>query len=387
MWRRSYTALIALCLGVNAQAEPFVPRDDSLVVLRIESARERSEIVAVERRVAADGTDALAARMLVAAYLEKGRLVAEPRYFGRAEALLTPWLELPQPPAALMLQMADIRQYRHEYERALALLDRVLEREPGLVQGRLMRAAIRQTQGRFDAAHADCKALLGSGETTLGTACLAQVMGMTGSLTKAERLLTALVERSGDLPASQRVWMLTSLADMNDRLGRTDIAETNLEDALTFDPRDRYARLALADLLLGNGRENEVPELLAQMPATEGALLRLAEVGQAGNAVPVEAVVALEARYAEAQLRGERLHLRDLARLHLRLRSDQQTALALARENWTEQREPADARLLAQTALAARDVASINALEAWRSETRYEDQVLDRLLRSARKKS
>jgi hypothetical protein len=143
----------------------------------------------------------------------------------------------------------------------------------------------------------------------------------------------------------------------------------------------------LADLLLEAGRESEVPALLSQMPGTEGALLRLAEIRPHGNPAQVEEVVALKARYAEAQLRGERLHLRDLARLHLRLRSDQQAALALARENWNEQREPADARLLAQAALAAGDVASIEALEKWRSETRYEDHILDRLLRFARKQS
>lgn len=387
MWPRSVIVLMALCLGVNAQAEPFVPRDDSLVVLRIEGTREQSAIAALERQVAADGADVVAVHSLVDAYLERGRLTAEPRYFGRAEALLTPWLEQPQPSAALLLQMADIRQYRHEYERALSLLDRVIESEPGLVQGRLMRASIQQTQGQFIAAHADCRWLLGHGETTLGTACLAQVIGMTGSLTKAERLMTALVERSGDLPASQRAWMLTALADMSDRLGRVEIAAASLEEALAIDPQDHYARLALADLLLETERENEVAGLLAQMPRTEGALLRLAEVGLPENSAQVEDVAALKARYKEAQLRGERLHLRDLARLHLRLPGDQQTALALARENWKEQREPADARLLAQAALAAEDAASIEFLEEWRRETRYEDHTLDRLLRSARKQS
>ena len=110
MWFRPHVVLIALCLGVNAQAEPFLPHDDSLVVLRIERTRAQSGIATLERRVTSNGDDVLAVRMLADAYLERGRLTAEPRYFGRAEALLTPWLERPQPPAALLLQLADIRQ-------------------------------------------------------------------------------------------------------------------------------------------------------------------------------------------------------------------------------------------------------------------------------------
>lgn len=387
MWFRPHLVLIALCLGANARAEPFLPHDDSLVVLRIERTRSQSDLAMLEWRVTSNGDDPAAVRMLADAYLERGRQTAEPRYFGRAEALLTPWLEKPQPPAALMLQLADIRQYRHEYELALAVLDRVLEREPDLVRGRLMRAAIRQTQGHFDAAHADCKWLLARGETTLGMACLAQVMGMTGSLPKAERLMAALVERSANLPANERAWMLTALADMSERLGRSDKAATILKDALAIDPGNQYARLALADLLLAVGRSSEVPELLTLMPRCEGALLRLAEAGQPGSPQQVKELTALEARYKEAQLRGERLHLRDLARLHLLMRDDRLSTLGLARDNWAEQREPADARLLAQAAVAVGDTASLDALERWRAETRYQDQVLDRLLRAARRTS
>jgi predicted Zn-dependent protease len=281
-----------------------------------------------------------------------------------------------------MLRMADIWQYRHEYPKALALLERVLADDPVETRALLMRAAVREAQGRFDLAHADCRLLLGRGEATLGTTCLARALGMTGSLTKAQRLLAALLERARDLPPAQRVWMLTALADMEERLGRTADAEKRLREALDVDAHAHYARLALADLLLDCGRGREIEALLTPMPLTEGAELRLAEARRGLSPSPLDAE-RLEARFDEASLRGERLHRRDLARLNLRVLGDERAALAWALENWSEQREPADARLLAEAALAARDAAALAQLRQWREQTGYEDRQLDRILERA----
>jgi Tfp pilus assembly protein PilF len=368
-----------LAIGGVASADPFVPADDSRIVLRVEMSPERQELRALEQAVESNPTDLIAAQKLVDACLRIGRRTAEPRYFGRAESLLAPWLGRPHPPEALVLRMADIWQYRHEYERALALIERVLTTDPREPRALLMRAAIRQTQGRFDLARADCHALLAHGEPTLGTVCLAQALSMTGSLSRAERLLASLLERSGGVASSQRVWMLTALADMQERMGRADAAELRLRQALEADASAHYARLALADLLLDHGRAEEIPALLAPMPRTEGTLLRLAEVDRQ-RSISSSAGKLLERRFAEAAQRGERLHRRDVARLQLRVMRDKAAALALARDNWNEQHEPADARLLAQAAVAAHDGAALTQLQEWRKATGYEDRALDRIL-------
>lgn len=386
--RRLPLALILLCLGATARAEPFVPTEDSLVVLRIDLPREQERLHPLERAVESNPADALAVEALAGTYLEIGRRSGEPRYFGRAEALLAPWLDRKPVPAALALQMADIWQYRHDYERALALIDQVLAHDRRQPRGLLMRATLHQTQGRFDAARADCHALLARGETALGTTCLAQVLSMTGSLTTAERLLAALVERSPQLPAGQRVWMLTALADVEERLGRADDAEGHLRQALELDAGDHYARLALADLLLDRGGAGEVVGLLARMPGTEGVLLRRAEAQrQSAPARPGSHAALLRARIEEAMQRGERVHRRDLVRLHLRVLGDERKALAFARDNWREQREPADARLLAEAALAARDPATLELLKEWCKRTGYEDRALERMLQAPGRES
>jgi hypothetical protein len=374
------TGLALVLLGVSsAGADPFLPADESLVVLRLGMSPAQQELRTLAWMAEANPQDPVALQALVDASLRLGRHTAEPRYFGRAEALLAPWLERPNAPPALALRMADIRQYRHEYDRALVLIDYVLAANPGEAQALLMRAAIRQTQGRFDLARADCHALLAHGEALLGTTCLAQNLSMTGSLPRAERLLLSLLERSHDVAPSQHVWMLTALSDMEERLGHVEAAELRLRQALETDAYAHYARLALADLLLDHRRGAEVPELLARMPQTEGALLRLAEAERQRSASS-SAGELVQARFEEAAARGERLHRRDVARLQLRVVRDESAALAVARDNWNEQREPADARLLAQAAVAMRDQAALAQLRDWRRATGYQDLVLDRIL-------
>ena len=49
----------------------------------------------------------------------------------------------------------------------------------------------------------------------------------------------------------------------------------------------------------------------------------------------------------------------------LALQGDVPRALALAQQNWHEQREPADARLLLEAALAARDRAAAQPVLDW----------------------
>ena len=88
----------------------------------------------------------------------------------------------------------------------------------------------------------------------------------------------------------------------------------------------------------------------------------------------------LSQRFEEASRRGELLHRRDLARLYLNGLVDRRAALSWALENWKEQREPADARLLAEAALAAGDRASLETIRQWRGRTGYQDVRLERIL-------
>jgi hypothetical protein len=83
-------------------------------------------------------------------------------------------------------------------------------------------------------------------------------------------------------------------------------------------------------------------------------LLRLALAEQPLGAADLpQHVQALQDRFAASRLRGDTTHQGDEARFHLHLMHEPQAALDLALANWAVQREPRDARILLEAALAA----------------------------------
>jgi tetratricopeptide (TPR) repeat protein len=381
------TRAILLCLVIGktgfAHAAPFVPSDPSLIVLRVSSDPALKRIALLEAELSTDPRNLAHIYDLTDAYIAVGRRTTEPRYFGRAEALLRSHLESAAAPATLRLQLADILQYRHEYEAALDEISRALAQERGNTRAHLMRAAIWQASGRFADARIECGLVLASGASAAGGVCLAQVMGMTGQIDRARGLLSKLsTESSSSLPYAS--WLLTALADIEERSGDDSSAERSLRRAVTTNPTDYYARFALADLLLDRNRPGEVVQVLADLPRNESVLMRLAEshaLLHASKANPY--LVTLTERLDAARARGERIHARDLARVKLKLMGDPAGALQTARDNWNQQHEPVDARLLVSCGLAAHDRSVIDAVREWQRRTSYQDVTLNALLAAA----
>ena len=93
-----------------------------------------------------------------------------------------------------------------------------------------------------------------------------------------------------------------------------------------------------------------------------------------------EQAAILGERFAAATLRGDALHLREEARYRLALADDADGALRLATANWRAQREFWDARLVLESALAARDPKAAREVTAWLAATGLEDARLRPLL-------
>ena len=143
---------------------------------------------------------------------------------------------------------------------------------------------------------------------------------------------------------------------------------------------DQFLLAAYADFLLDRGRPGEVAALLKDWTRSDALLLRLALAEKALNAPGLsEHIQALQARFDAAALRGGALHQQEEARFHLYLLGQPSRALALARANWALQREPRDARILLEAALAANDPAAALPALDWLSRSNYEDPHLRRL--------
>ena len=73
------------------------------------------------------------------------------------------------------------------------------------------------------------------------------------------------------------------------------------------------------------------------------------------------------------------MHQKEEARYRLALRGDGAGALPLAQANYAVQREPADARILLEAALAARQPAAAEPALRWLAEHRVQSTVLQAL--------
>lgn len=99
-------AAVAAPNRAGQAAERYTPEDAAQVIARVPT-RDAAELAA--RRALTEGDQASAVQL---AKLELGRYrrFADPRYLGRAEALLSRWWNEPTPPADVLLLRATIRQ-------------------------------------------------------------------------------------------------------------------------------------------------------------------------------------------------------------------------------------------------------------------------------------
>ena len=165
-------------------------------------------------------------------------------------------------------------------------------------------------------------------------------------------------------------------------------AERHFRDALRFEPDDVYLLAAYADFLLDRGRAGEVTLLLRNRTRADTLLLRAGLAAAATRSVDAaDTLEQLRSRFAASRLRGDRVHLREEARFTLELLGDARGALALARDNWAVQKEPADALVLLQAAIAAGDVAAVQGMTDWVRHTGLQDARIEKILRKAHPRS
>ncbi len=367
----------ALFLIGSASAEPFIPANDDTVIEHLPGAGDRAARTArgLRRLLAGAPTQIDLALRVAHDELALGRAEGDPRYYGRAEAALAPWLHLPDPPLPVLLVRATLLQNRHDFDGALADLDRLIAQDPKNAQALLVRATVRQVRGDYGAAAADCGALDQLAQPEVVAVCLASVDGATGH---GDRALVALrVACAGliqDNEPDLALWGLTVTGEIAARLGRASDAESAFRRALTLGRRDVYLLGAYADFLLDQNRPAEVIALLKDETRVDPLLLRLALAERAQGDPAADAHVAdLAARFDTARRRGDTIHRREEARFELDLRRRPDVALSLAQANWQVQRETADARVLLDAAEAARRPDAAIPLLGWVRSSHIED--------------
>lgn len=378
--RFSVVVILLLVVALPAVAAPYVPQSDAQVLERLpfkpndpiarELARLRGDLRSEPHNLE------VAAR-LARRYYELVSEEGDPRYLGYAQAALAPWWEMDTPPVQVQVLRASLRQFRHDFAGAVGDLTQVIEREPGHKQALVLRAIIHIVQARYAPAKSDCQALRQAGDVLIGIGCEAMVDGLTGKAAQAYATLSDAFENTPDAPSGTKLWIQIRLAELAQYRGRVDVAEAHFRQALAFGITDTFLLAAYADLLLQQKRHAEVVTLLKDKSRSDVLLLRLVFAERALNLPTAkERDSVLAARYAAAQLRGETVHQQEEARFALHVQGDAQKALNLALENWKAQREPRDAQIFLEAAVAANDATAAQPVLQWLDESRFEDRRL-----------
>ena len=199
----------------------------------------------------------------------------------------------------------------------------------------------------------------------------------------ADAVLAELRERQQETLAAGAPHLLNRvewLDRLPERFDGLVLANELFQQALGLGVTDQFLLGAYADWLLEQQRPQEVLRLLQGWERSDILLLRLALAAKAaGDGRAAAWTRTLRERFDAAAQRGDRLHEQEAARFELDLAGNKVRALALARDNYSVQKEPRDAQMLLRAALAARDPAAARPALDWLQSSRHEDPRLARL--------
>jgi hypothetical protein len=267
-----------------------------------------------------------------------------------------------------------LQQYSHNFDWALASLDKASLADPTSPDPMAWRAAIQMVQANYGKAQAECDALKPLTTPLFAAGCTQYVRATTGELQSAFDTLNAAVKAEPNAAPELLLWELTRLAEMAIRLKRFDDAEAYFKQALKLGVTDQFLLGAYADFLLQQKKPEAVITLLADWERSDILLLRLALAGKATNhKKAADWASSLRDRFVEAAKRGDRLHEQEAARFELDIENNPKKALTLAVNNYKLQKEARDAEVLLRTALAAKDAAAAEPALTWLKQNKYED--------------
>ena len=376
--------LVLVLAAAPAPATPIAPaRDDEVIEVLPAAAGNRAEEKRLRKQLAASPKDAALAVAVAKRYLDQAHELGDPRFAGMAMAALQGWADPATMPDAVLLMKANLQQYLHEFDASVLSLQQLLARPSTTPQPQawLTLATVRRVQGRYADSDAACKQVAASGAALHANACLAENAGLRGDVDHARGVFTTLLA-APRLPVGVQSWLMTSLAELEQRAGRAKEADAAFRAVLKLEP-DAYATVAYADFLIDQKRGEDALALLKGQIRTDAVVLRLAIAGtQAKSASAPSDVAEMRERIALANERPDAklFHGREQAMFALMVEHQPQRALELARGNAEHQREPLDLLVLAQAARAAAEPAALRDARRLTDEMGLHDQRIQALL-------
>jgi hypothetical protein len=238
-----------------------------------------------------------------------------------------------------------------------------------------------RVQGRYADSDDACRRVGMAGALLHSSACLAENAALRGDVATARKTFENLLASPG-LAAATRGWLLTSVAELEERDGHPAAADAAFRGILQLG-FDAYAAVGYADFLIAQHRPAEALKLLKDETRTDAVLLRLAIAGsRAGALTAARDVAEMRDRIELANQRpdAQKFHGREQAMFALFVDLDPARALQLARGDVEQQREALDVLVLAQAAKASAEPQAIDEARRLKASLGLHDRRIDAAL-------
>ncbi|PUE43877.1 hypothetical protein B9Z34_03430 [Limnohabitans sp. Hippo3] len=389
------TALLGCFLAVSpvAAQERFKPAASAVVLsASVHAAKGRPDSLrALDQAWRAQPQNLPTALAYARAVFTLGLTEGDLRWYGSAKAALKPWWTVADLPAEAYFLRGLVKQGFHDFQDGLQDINRAIALEPARAEFWSWRFALHLLLADMSAAQKDIEEmsrLLGAEEAQVYRAVL---LYRTGQPLPAVDMLSRALRSASYQDAASQDWLGFHLGEAQRVAGQPAKALAVWGQRLKASPQSHLIRLSLADLLNQQGQYREAKTIAMaatssnapNSPATlTDALLMQAVLASRGLKDPDEGRLAsqLEARLQSQALRQEALIERPKLIYQIAYGRDLKAGLALSIDNWQLQKEPPDALLFVQAALALGQARAAEPVVKWAEKTGYTDPQLTPML-------
>lgn len=374
--------------SANAQ-ERFVPQASAVVLATsVHTAGGRpSSLRALDQAWRAQPQDLPAALAYARAVFSLGFNEGDLRWFGSAKAALMPWWQASDLPADGFFMRGLVKQGFHDFDGGLQDIQQAISLNPERAEFWSWRFALHLLRANMNAARQDATEIEQRFGAQEGHIYRAVLLYRTGQALPAVQWLSTAMRSPDHQDAASQVWIGFHLGEAHRVAQQPERAIAVWQRLLQAHPQSHLLRLSLADLLNQQGQFQQAKAVATANSAKRNAnltdaLLMQALLASRGLKAPDEAALAqqMAARLQSQALRQESLIERPKLIYQIAYGQDLAAGLALSIENWQQQKEPPDAVLFAQAALALNQARAAEPVVQWAQTTGYTDPQLAPLL-------
>jgi len=341
--------LFVNCFVLNvAFSQPFVPAADDEVVEVLpvyQIFRGTKKVIKQEAPNPKSVTESLEVAFQ---YIEIARKYNEPRYYGLAESVISPWWG-DESDLDVQLIKAIILQFNHQFIEAKQVLDKVLVKKPSYQQAILSRSSINLVLGKYNEVESDCKKIDVIQQSLISLACFAQISIVQNDKYKMKTLskkIDSILFLQNNYNDEEKQWVLHILSDLKYFDNDKKSSREALKNALEIDEYSLDSRLKFADYFLYQGEFQMAFDLLSDFQNHVSALIRLVYASSHfSSKIHNQLLVKLNLQVDELKRRDIKMHLREFAFISLYIDKDYELGLKYASENWLLQKEIVDVAL------------------------------------------